>query len=86
MSEAPDREEIRRRARAKVVQLGYRLKPEPGADAAAPAAEPLPTLLPGALRQLMHRGHLTPGQMVSARALFADARRLATDDPDGDAA
>lgn len=63
---------------------GHAVRPEEGAD--SPESEPLPTLLPGALRALMERGHLTPGQEISARALFADARRLSTTDPDGDAA
>lgn len=75
MTDPTDREAIRRRARARVISMGLPVRPE--YDDQAPAAEPLPTERPAALRALLHRGHLTPGQEVSARRLLADIDRAA---------
>lgn len=80
MTDPTDREALRARARARAVSMGY-ARPE-GAedDVQAPALEPLPTTNPRALRALLDRGHLTPGQAESARRLFKAVREyVATD-------
>lgn len=73
MTEPTDREAVRRRARARVVAMGLPLKPEQ--QDTGPEPEPVPTLHKGALRALLNRGHLTPGQAVTARRLFAQDRQ-----------
>jgi len=82
------REEIRRRAREMAVRMGHRA-PEPAPDAETTSdpsthtfLEPLPTTNPTALRQLMLRGRLTPGQVEAARRLFNAAGQFARDYPE----
>jgi hypothetical protein len=60
--------------------MGLAVVPEPEQD--VPALEPLPTTNPHALRALLDRGHLTPGQAASARALFKAVREYVNDHPE----
>lgn len=83
MSEPVDRAAIRARARLRAERMGLARPDGPEDDVVqAPAPEPLPTTNPRVLRQLLNRGHLTPGQAESARRLFTAVREYVTDHPD----
>jgi hypothetical protein len=74
VTDAPDRERIRRHARARAERMGLRTAPDPAAEA---AAEVLPTENLFALQGLLVTGRLTPGQAAAARRRLADAAAAA---------
>lgn len=81
MSDTPqDREAIRQKARARAIRMGVAVRPEPAAD--GPGMEPVPTTNPAALRALLNRGHLTPGQAATARRMFEATRKFINDHPE----
>lgn len=77
----PDRDAIRKRARARALQMGVPVRPESAATD-SPVPEPVPTTRPHALRALLNGGHLTAGQAESARRLFAYASQYVNDHPE----
>lgn len=78
----PDRAAIYRKARERAEQMGLRTRPEATPDAEGPAPEPVPTTNMQALQQLLNGNHLTPGQAVSARRMFAAVRQYLNDYPE----
>jgi hypothetical protein len=67
-----ERAVIRRQAAARARAMGLK-----STSAEAPAAAvDLPTHNPTVLRQLLHRGHLTPEQGQVVRWMFAEAARI----------
>jgi len=82
MSTPEERAAIQTRARRRAEEMGYRQPADPDVDQVdqAPAVQ-LPTTRPGALRALLNRGHLTSEQAALTRRLFAEAARIAREDP-----
>jgi hypothetical protein len=75
VSDAPTREEIRRKARARAERMGLRTRPEPEHD--ADPADLLPTQNPGALRGMLATGRLDSVQQRAAWKFLADTARAA---------
>lgn len=73
MTNTPDREAIRRRARAMAIRLGY-AQPEAPASEETPKETALPTDNVHALRGFLVTGRLTPAQEVVARRKIAATR------------
>lgn len=67
----PDREALRRRARAMAVRLGH-ARPEPEQAPPAPVLPEHLTRHPGALRGMLATGRLDREQENAARAFLAD--------------
>ena len=80
-----ERAAVRARARARAERMGYRIPADQAPAEAEPGEEPVPTTNPQALRQLLNRGHLTPGQAARARRMFQAASQYArTHNVEGD--